>query len=119
MNTEWWEIFISVFGALGGIESIKYLLERRVNMRRARSQADSDEFHVLRETTEFLQQQMKMKEELSVEQNSRLRDLQHSLFEECEKRHRAEIDLAIYRCELTDCPHRLPPRHDSCRHITP
>ena len=105
-----WEIVISVFGAFGGIESIKYLLERHVNMRRARTQAYSDEFHVLRETTEFLQQQLKTKEEQAETQNMRIRDLQHSLFGESERRHKAEMDLAIYRCESPDCPHRIPPR---------
>lgn len=109
-NNYWWETIIAVFGALGGIETIKYLLERRLNIRRARAQAESDDFHVLRETTEFLQQQLQQKEERFLEHTNRMRDLQHSLFEECERRHQAEVELAVFRCENIDCPHRYPPR---------
>lgn len=105
----WFEFSITMVGALGGVETLKYLIERRTNRRRAEALADGDEFRVLRETTEFLQQQLKLKEERFVEQTERLRTIQTDLFEERERRHRAELDLALNRCDNTDCPYREPP----------
>lgn len=109
----WWEIILALIGALGGVETFKYFLERRVSLRRAETQADSDDFHILRETTEFLQAQLRLKEERFAEQTERLRDLQHRLFEETERRHRAEVELALTRCDNLDCPSRHPPRRGS------
>lgn len=110
MDMNWWETALAITGAMGGVETIKYFLERRVNMRRAETQANTDDFHMLRETIEFLQAQLRLKEERFVEQTERLRDIQRQLFEETERRHRSEIDLAVTRCDVLDCPSRHPPR---------
>ena len=71
------EITASMGAAIGGWEFIKYMLNIRTNKRKERSEADkakaeadkaeaeanSADFSVLRETVEFLQQQLKDKEE--------------------------------------------------------
>ncbi|MBD5204670.1 MAG: hypothetical protein HDS82_07415 [Bacteroidales bacterium] len=108
-----WETLLTIAGALGGVETLKYFLERRVNMRRAATQADSDDFHILRETTEFLQAQLRLKEERFAEQTERLRELQRELYSESERRHCAELNLVMTRCDNLDCPSRRPPRSDS------
>lgn len=106
----WWEIILAIIGGLGGVETVKYFLERKINVRRARTQADSDDFHILRETTEFLQAQLRLKEERFAAQTERLRELQRELFEEVERRHSAELELALTRCDNIGCPSRRPPR---------
>lgn len=53
---------ISMVGALGGWEAVKYMINRKYNKRKEEAEADSVEFNVLRETVDFLQTQLQEKE---------------------------------------------------------
>lgn len=46
---------LTIITALGGWESIKYIINRKTNARKAEAEADSVELSVLKETTVFLQ----------------------------------------------------------------
>ena len=105
----WWESLIAVFGALGGVETIKYFLNRKTNSRIAIAEAESAEFHTLEETVQFLQTQLQEKEERFANQTERLRKTQDELFSERESRHAAELELALKRCDDSGCPYRRPP----------
>lgn len=105
----WWESLIAVFGALGGVETIKYFLNRKTNSRIAIAEAESAEFHTLEETVQFLQTQLQEKEERFANQTERLRKTQDELFSEREARHAAELELALKRCDDRECPYRRPP----------
>lgn len=107
--TAGWEIVIAVIGALGGIEGVKYLVTRKENKRIARAEASAGELKTLKETTEFLQQQLQEKELRFADQTKRLRETQNALYKETEKRHKSELELSLKRCNDIHCPFREPP----------
>jgi hypothetical protein len=94
------EVILSVIGALGGWEAIKYLINRKSNQRTAVAEADLVQFHTLQETLQFLQTQLKEKEERFAEQTTVVRKLNLDI-----------IDLLKdkVRCNDADCPFRQPP----------
>lgn len=119
-----WETLATVLGALGGLELVKWLyktiVNRRNNKRINDAEADASEFHVLEEQIQFLQQQLKDKEERFVEQTNLLRDTQRDLLSlEKEKAvmevkylrriSDLELELARVRCNDELCPFRQPP----------
>lgn len=105
----WWESIIAIITALGGIETVKFFLNRKTNSRIALAEAQAAEFHTLQETVVFLQHQLQEKEERFANQTDRLRSTQDDLFKERELRHKAELELALKRCDDQYCPFRRPP----------
>lgn len=114
-----WEIIFgtlaTVLTTLGGWEAIKYLLNRKTNKRKEEAEADSAEFSVLRETVEFLQQQLKNmveqdaeKEKRFVEQTNRLRETQDREHKLMIEKAQLELDLQKYRCVVPKCMQREP-----------
>lgn len=109
------EVMAAVIGALGGWEAIKYLLNRKTNQRIAEAQADSVEFGTLKETIEFLQQQLKSaveadaaKEQRFTEQTKRLRETQDREHKLMQEKAALELELQTYRCIMKKCPNREP-----------
>lgn len=111
--TTWWQVIVAILGALGGLECIKWLFNRN---RIARS----DEFKILRETNEFLQQQLRSKEERFAEQtqlvrkqNTEILDLTAKMAEmeirQEQEKAELKIELVKVRCNDEDCPFRIPP----------
>lgn len=109
LTATWWQALIAIVGGFGGLEFIKWLFNRKTNTRIAIAAAESAEFHTLQETVQFLQTQLREKEERFANQTDRLRRTQDDLFKEREARHRAELELALRRCDEDDCPFRQPP----------
>lgn len=109
------ETTTAIGAAIGGWEFIKYMLNIRTNKRRERSEADkakaeadSADFAVLRETTEFLQQQLHDKEERFANQTDRLRRVQDDYFELLKTHAKTELELQQYRCVRPKCQQREP-----------
>lgn len=107
--TTLWQTLIAILGSLGGLEFVKWVYNRKTNSRLADAEADGAEFRNLQATTEFLQAQLQAKEERFADQTARLRQIQDDLFSERERRHEAEMQLALKRCDDQECPFRLPP----------
>lgn len=108
-TNSWWQLLLAILGSLGGLEFFKWLINRKANSRIALAEAESAEFHTLQETVQFLQAQLQEKEERFANQTERLRKTQDDLFKEREARHKAELELALKRCDDNDCPFRMPP----------
>lgn len=109
------ELAATISGAIGGWELIKYMLNIRTNKRKERAEADkaeaeadSVEFGVLKETIEFLQTQLKEKEERFCDQTDRLRKVQDDYFELMKKNAQTELDLQRFRCVRPKCAQREP-----------
>ena len=98
----------TIIGAIGGWEMIKYFLNRKTNKRKEEAEADSVEFGVLRDTVEFLQQQLHDKEERFAAQTDRLRKLQDDYFELMKEKQSIELDLQRFRCVRPKCVQREP-----------
>ena len=98
----------TVVGTLGGWEAVKFLLHRRQNKRIAEAQADGEEFKTIRETVEFLQEQLHGKEERFAQQTDRLRKVQDELFELQKQKAAVDLELQTYRCVVRKCPKREP-----------
>ena len=79
-----------------------------INARKAEAEADSAEFGVLRETVEFLQTQLKEKEERFANQTDRLRKVQDDYFELLKKNAATELELQRFRCVRPKCAQREP-----------
>ena len=116
------ELAATISGTIGGWELIKYMLNIRTNKRKERAEAnkaeaeadkaeveaDNADFSLLRETIEFLQQQLKEKEELFANQTERLRKVQDDYFEEVKKSNSLELELQRFRCVRPKCAQREP-----------
>lgn len=94
--------------ALGGWETIKYLVNRKANGRKAEAEADSVEFTVLKDTTEFLQQQLKEKEQRFSEQTDMVRKLNQEILDLTKAKGQLELDLQRYKCVRKLCKDREP-----------
>ena len=112
MNIEMTDI-ITILGALGGFEAVKWavktFLNRKTDARIEDAHADSEEFKTLREYNEFLQKQLQDKEARFVEQMERLRNTQTELFALEKEMSKLSIELALKRCEKKKCGDREPP----------
>lgn len=78
----------TVVGALGGFEFIKWLFNRKsraeieqAEAEAARVKAEADEYHLLKERIEFLNEQMLEKEKRFAEQTEHIRELNRIIFE--------------------------------------
>ena len=87
---------------------VKYLINRKSNARISEAEADSAEFHVMKEQIEFMQEQMKQKEERFAEQTTIVRNLNNELLEITKKLGSTELELQKYRCIRPKCLEREP-----------
>lgn len=102
------ETLITILTALGGWEAVKYLINRKSNARISEAEADSAEFHVLKEQIEFLQEQLKQKEERFADQTQIVRNLNNEVLELTKKLGNTELELQKYRCIRPKCQQREP-----------
>lgn len=102
------EVITTIIGVLGGWEAIKYFINRKTNARKAEAEADSVEFSVLRDTVEFLETQLKEKEERFAEQTKLVRQLNSEVLELTKQNGQLELDLNRYRCVVEHCGGRKP-----------
>lgn len=102
------EIIASMITALGGWEALRYLLNRKTNHRKEEAEADNVEFNVLRETTDFLQSQLKTKEERFAEQTDLVRKQNLEILDLIKEKAKLEMDLQKYKCVIKGCAKRDP-----------
>lgn len=109
--------------ALGGFEMFKWAYHVYVSRDKdkvvAKADAERAQFENLKQINEFLQQQLKEKEERFkekedrfVDQTARLRKTQDELFEERKKNAQLEImcqNAELWRCNIKMCGKREPP----------
>ena len=109
------ENILSIVAALGGWETIRWLINRRSNSRIAEAKADQEEasadkqeFSVLKETLEFLQKQLYEKETRFAEQTSVLRKQNEDIITLMKQKAQLELELSVKRCNVHNCPKREP-----------
>lgn len=119
-----WEIISAIIGAILGsqavAEIVRWIKNRKTDSRIENAHADSEEFNSLRETIQFLQEQLKGKEERFAEQTKIVRDLNTEVIQLTKEKADVELAYARYkadtelelekvRCEDKHCPWRRPP----------
>lgn len=102
------EIVVSVITALGGWEAIRYCMNRKTNKRKEEAEADNVEFNVLREAMDFLQTQLKEKEQRFAEQTEIVRKQNLDILELHKEKAQLELQLARYKCVIRGCGNRDP-----------
>ena len=102
------ETLVTILTAMGGWETVKYLFNRKSNARISEAEADTAEFHILKEQIEFLQEQMKQKEERFADQTTIVRNLNSEVLELTKKLGNTELELQKYRCIRPKCQQREP-----------
>lgn len=113
------EDMITILGALGGFEFIKWLVRfisnRHNDSKVEDAKADREKYSVLESHIDFLQNELKEKEERFVdkekrfvEQTERLRSTQDRLFQAEQEKARLTLELALKRCERKKCADREP-----------
>ena len=102
------EIVVSVITALGGWEMIKYCMNRKTNRRKEEAEADNVEFNVLREAMDFLQAQLKEKEQRFAEQTDLVRKQNLDILQLNKEKAQLELDLQRYKCVIKGCVKRDP-----------
>lgn len=102
------EIVVSVITALGGWEMIKYCMNRKTNRRKEEAEADNVEFNVLREAMDFLQTQLKDKEQRFAEQTDLVRKQNLDILQLNKEKAQLELDLQRYKCVIKGCIKRDP-----------
>lgn len=108
MNVSW-DVIVSLVGAIGGIEVVKMFFNRKANSRIVEAQADMSEFETLKNTTIFLQEQLREKEVRFAEQTDVVRRLNTEVIELIKQRADRDLELAEVRCNDRECPFRTPP----------
>ena len=112
-SASWWHLLVTLLGTLGGFEFVKWLFNRKRIER-------TDEFKIIRETNEFLQEQLQDKEQRFAEQtqlvrkqNTEILALTTTMAEKDIEHTKIIADLRIelsnVRCEDGECPFRRPP----------
>lgn len=101
-------IVVSIIGAVGGFEFIKWLANRKNNKRENEASADDSEFSVLRKQIEFLQEQLLKKEERFAEQTTLVRTLTAENLELTRKVAMLETERSLKLCERRGCADRQP-----------
>ena len=119
-----WEIISTIIGTILGsqavAEIVRWVKNRKTDSRIEEAHADSEEFNSLRETIQFLQAQLKGKEERFAEQTSIVRNLNTEVIQLTKEKADVELAYARYkadtelelekvRCEDKPCPWRRPP----------
>lgn len=102
------EIVVSVITALGGWEMIKYVMNQKTNRRKEEAEADNVEFNVLREAMDFLQTQLKDKEQRFAEQTDLVRKQNLDILQLNKEKAQLELDLRRYKCVIKGCTKRDP-----------
>lgn len=123
-----WEIIVSmavsVVGALGGVEFIKWWYNRDEEREKAELAAEKAEISALRDTietlreairlkhdnNEWLQQQMQAKEERFVEQTQLVRKLNSEVLDLTQKLANETFAHKFDECQDRKCPFREPPK---------
>lgn len=106
-----WNVVTSLsaaFAAIGGVELVKFFLSRKQYARKAEAEADGAEFAVLRETVDFLQTQLKEKEERFAEQTCMVRELNAQVLSLTNEKAKVELELQRYKCVRKGCAQREP-----------
>ena len=101
-------VIASVLTAFGGWEAIKYLLNKDTNKRIAEAEADSVEFTLLRDTNNFLQEQLQNKEHRFAEQTELVRKLNTEKFDLLQENAQFKLELQRYKCFVKGCTNRDP-----------
>lgn len=119
-----WEIISTIIGTILGsqavAEIVRWIKNRKTDSRIEEAHADSEEFSSLRETVQFLQEQLKSKEERFAEQTGMVRSLNSEVIQLTKEKAGVELEYARYkadtelelekvRCEDKPCPWRKPP----------
>ena len=115
-----WEIISTIIGTILGsqavAEIVRWMKNRKTDSRIEEAHADSEEFNSLRETIQFLQDQLKGKEERFAEQTAINTEVIQLTREKADtelaySRYKAdtELELERVRCEDRTCPWRIPP----------
>lgn len=119
-----WEVLVTIIGTVLGsqtvTETIRWVKNRKTDSRIEEAHADSEEFNSLRETIQFLQEQLKGKEERFAEQTDIVRSLNLEVIQLTKDKAdveltytkykaNAELELEKVRCEDKPCPWRIPP----------
>ena len=100
--------FVAIVGAFGGLEFIKWWMTRKSKGRIAEAEADGSEFHTLKETVEFLQEQLKLKEERFAEQTTRVRELTAENLSLIREVTMLKTERSMKLCERRNCENRQP-----------
>ena len=119
-----WEIISTIIGTILGsqavAEIVRWVKNRKTDSRIEEAHADSEEFNSLRETIQFLQDQLKGKEERFADQTAIVRNLNTEVIQLTREKADTELAYARYkadtelelervRCEDRTCPWRIPP----------
>lgn len=113
---------VSLLAALGGLEFLKWLWTRKSKARMAAAEADAaelkasaDEYHLLKERIDNLNEQLAAKEKRFDEQTQLLRQTNKELLEEIKKNGlqaariaELEAERAMKLCQVRNCVKREP-----------
>lgn len=113
------ENILTILGALGGFEFIKWLVRFFTNRSNDKltdeTLAEREKYKTLENHIEFIQKELKEKEQRFVEkeqrfveQTERLRATQDQLYKAEREKAAAELELALKRCEIRKCGKREP-----------
>ena len=97
-----WEPVVALITALGGFELLRYLAEWKSRRRQS-------EFHILEETIQFLQQELKESVQREAELTDRVYAMNSKLLEAEKANSSLMLELQRKRCDKLSCRHRQPP----------
>lgn len=120
-----WDIILTLIGALGGMETLKWFVDRknarqlsRAKAEVSQTEAESAREHLYEETIIFLQNQLKEKEQLFAEQSAALRKSMQEELRLTRLNGELEVRYLSTRCDIRECSRRLPPLPGTTKETT-
>lgn len=107
-----WATIITVIGALGGLEFIKWIANRKAYFRKENASAKDAELSVHEKQIERYEQRLAQRDAKVDAIYKELREEQKRNLELIEKVNKLELDkeiLTLQKCEVRGCPKRQPP----------
>ncbi len=109
--------WLSVLGAIGGLEAIRWVVtfwvNRKTNARKEDATADSMENENERKQVAWLEERISQRDTKIDALYVELRQEQSAHMEELHKRHEIELRLKeaeMKKCDVRGCSNRMPPR---------
>jgi Ulp1 family protease len=106
------ETAITVLGALGGFEFIKYLINRKTEKRKSDSEADNNDIVNIIQLTNHHDTRIKEKEEKIDSLYIRIRDYNAQVLDLTKQLNEKDLEIQlikIQKCEVRGCKERKPP----------
>lgn len=111
---------LSIIATIGGIEGVRFLFNLKANKRKANASAKTEEitartqeFELYKKQIEYLQNRLEMRDTKVDFLYAELREKENQVLRLTAENNALELkaqEADLWRCNILDCDHRMPPK---------